>query len=58
MLEENKNQRQKDHYVCLGGCRGVSKKPGICQAPDCKDHNHALVKCSCTDGKHYDFAHA
>lgn len=43
------------HYVCLGGCRGVSKVPGVCQAPNCANHNHNLVKCNCADGLHYNF---
>jgi hypothetical protein len=47
--------KQGEHYICLGGCRGVSLKPGVCGAPDCKDHNHALVKCDCTDGLHNNF---
>ncbi len=45
----------KKHYICLGGCKGVSENPGVCQSPDCKDHNHELVECNCTDGKHNDF---
>ncbi len=49
------NQTQQEHYVCLGGCGGVSNNAGVCQAPDCENHNHELVKCDCTDGKHYDF---
>ena len=53
MTEENK--KQEEHYVCLGGCRGVSRVPGVCQAPDCANHQHELVKCDCTDGLHYDF---
>lgn len=57
-MSEDKNKKVEEHYICLGGCRGVSKKPGVCQAPTCKDHNHALVKCSCADGLHYDFKHA
>lgn len=43
------------HYICLGGCKGVSKNPGVCQAPDCAKHNHELVECMCLDGKHHDF---
>lgn len=53
MDEENK--KENEHYICLGGCRGVSEYPGVCQAEDCKDHNHDLVKCDCTDGLHNDF---
>lgn len=54
MNKEN-NNRQEEHFVCLGGCKGVSKKPGVCQAPDCVNHNHELVKCDCTDKLHKDF---
>lgn len=43
------------HYICLGGCRGVSEHPGVCQAPDCDNHNHELVPCDCTDDLHHDF---
>ncbi len=45
----------KKHYICLGGCRGVSDNMGVCQAPDCANHNHELVECHCTDGLHNDF---
>jgi|GEM_PF-1862700 hypothetical protein len=40
------------HYVCTGGCGGVSDKPGVCQAPGCPKHQHPLIECSCTDNKH------
>lgn len=40
------------HYICRGGCKGVSKVPGACQAPSCAHHNHKLVKCGCGDGLH------
>ena len=43
------------HYICLGGCNGVSPVPGVCQASDCVNHNHELVKCECTDGLHNNF---
>lgn len=48
---------ENKHYICLGGCNGVSKNPGVCQAPDCAKHNHQLIECDCTDGAHYDFKH-
>ncbi len=47
---------QGEHYICLGGCRGVSKKPGVCQAPNCENHNHELVRCNCADNLHNNFA--
>lgn len=48
-------KEQEEHYVCLGGCRGVSETPGVCQAQDCAHHNHELVRCACVDGRHHDF---
>lgn len=52
----NQEETQKDeHYICLGGCRGVSKVKGVCQSPNCANHNHELVKCNCTDGLHHNF---
>lgn len=53
-MEANNPQPAK-HYICLGGCRGVSDHPGVCQAPDCANHNHQLVECGCSDGRHNDF---
>ncbi len=32
------------HYVCLGGCRGVSNTPGVCQASTCAHYHKELVK--------------
>lgn len=43
------------HYICTGGCKGVSNNPGVCQAETCIDHNHDLKECMCTDGMHNDF---
>lgn len=40
------------HYICTGGCQGVAQQPGTCQAEDCPKHEHPLVECNCTDGKH------
>jgi len=45
----------KKHYICLGGCKGVSDNHGICQSESCVNHNHELVECSCIDGTHNDF---
>ena len=55
MDKKETKQELGNHYICLGGCRGVSKIPGVCQAPDCANHNHELVKCNCTDGLHNNF---
>src|SRR3989344_1897458 len=43
----------KKHYVCYGGCRGVSDKPGVCQAEGCPDHGKPLHECDCEDGEHF-----
>ena len=40
------------HYICVGGCKGVSESSGVCQAADCPDHEKPLKECSCTDGLH------
>jgi hypothetical protein len=48
-------ENTEKHYICLGGCRGVSAHPGVCQASDCDKHEHELVECPCTDGLHNDF---
>ncbi len=42
-----------EHYICTGGCKGVSEKPGVCQNPDCPNYNGQLEKCDCEDGNHY-----
>ena len=55
MNDEIKKLDSNEHYICLGGCRAVLKKPGICQNPDCINHGHEFVRCNCTDGKHNNF---
>ncbi|MEK6809515.1 MAG: hypothetical protein AABY40_02490 [Nanoarchaeota archaeon] len=40
------------HYVCTGGCKGVSGTPGVCQASDCADHGKSLKECNCMDDLH------
>ncbi|OGJ01230.1 hypothetical protein A3G53_03730 [Candidatus Nomurabacteria bacterium RIFCSPLOWO2_12_FULL_44_11] len=55
MDDREQKFKPEEHYICLGGCRGVSKKPGVCQTPDCVDHGHEMVRCSCTDGRHNNF---
>ncbi|HXK35304.1 MAG TPA: DUF6789 family protein [Candidatus Paceibacterota bacterium] len=42
----------KTHYVCTGGCGGVSDKPGVCQTPHCAKFGHSLTPCNCVDGRH------
>ena len=41
-----------NHYVCTGGCKGVSDKPGTCQALDCPHFGKPLEECGCKDGAH------
>lgn len=40
------------HYVCTGGCGGVSDKPGVCQATGCSKFQKLLIDCDCLDGLH------
>lgn len=40
------------HYICTGGCNGVSDKPGVCQDEKCPKHGKPLTECGCTDNKH------
>ncbi len=55
MENTSTNSKTSIHYICLGGCKGVSKVPGVCGAPDCANHTHELVPCDCTDERHHDF---
>lgn len=52
MEEEKKKEK---HYVCLGGCKGVSRIPGTCSDPRCPYHSKELTECDCEDGSHNDF---
>lgn len=40
------------HYICTGGCEGVSGQSGTCQAQSCLKYGQPLTECDCTDGKH------
>lgn len=40
------------HYVCLGGCRGVSEEPVKCGSETCAYYTLPLEECDCTDGRH------
>ena len=40
------------HFVCKGGCGGVSQEAGVCQASTCSLHGHPLSACDCADGMH------
>ncbi|MDO8469491.1 MAG: hypothetical protein Q7S84_00535 [bacterium] len=41
------------HYICHGGCGGVSETPGTCQTVACPQHQEPLEACDCLDGRHY-----
>ena len=41
-----------DHYICKGGCDGVSQEPGVCQEPSCPHYGKPLEACGCMDNKH------
>ncbi|MBI3335568.1 MAG: hypothetical protein HY001_03665 [Candidatus Portnoybacteria bacterium] len=41
------------HYICTGGCKGMSDTPGTCQAQDCPKYQMPLEECDCANGKHY-----
>lgn len=42
------------HYICTDTCKGVSGKPGKCQAENCPKFGQPLETCDCVDQKHYD----
>ena len=42
------------HYVCTGGCKGVSDSPNLCQAETCPKHGTPMAACTCDDDKHDD----
>lgn len=46
-------QMYMTHYICTGGCEGVSETPGTCQAVTCPKHGAPLEACDCADGKHF-----
>ena len=46
---------KEKHYVCLGGCKGVSNVLGTCNSLNCLKHAHELTLCECTDGLHNNF---
>lgn len=51
-MEENNT---KEHYICKGGCQGVSETPGTCGAGDCASYQDELEKCDCADEAHNNF---
>ena len=40
------------HYICKGGCKGVSDVMGVCEADGCANQWELLEECECADGKH------
>jgi hypothetical protein len=55
MNDSENTTKEGEHYVCLGGCKGVSPVPGTCQAGDCLDYGKPLKRCDCGDGQHHDW---
>ena len=41
------------HYICTGGCKGVTEHPDVCQAVNCSLHGQPLEECNCEDGLHF-----
>ena len=41
-----------EHYVCTGGCHGVSDQPKTCDGENCPKNGHPLIPCHCEDGEH------
>ena len=41
------------HYICTGGCEGISGHPGVCNTEGCPLKGHELIPCDCADGKHF-----
>lgn len=40
------------HYICKGGCGGVSDEMGVCETEGCSNQWEVLEECVCVDGKH------
>lgn len=40
------------HYICKGGCGGVSDVAGVCETDGCANQWELLNECDCADGKH------
>ena len=45
------------HYICTGGCKGVTDVTGTCQTADCPDYGKDLHGCTCADGDHHESHH-
>lgn len=51
----NKNLSSSEepaHYVCRGGCGGVSGVPKACGTEGCTNYEVDMEVCSCTDDRH------
>lgn len=46
------DEKMITHFVCKGGCGGVSPDAGSCQVATCPKFNQPLEPCGCTDGAH------
>lgn len=42
-----------EHYICDGGCKGVSEQPGVCQDENCPKNGQPLSECDCADMNHH-----
>lgn len=40
------------HYICTGGCKGVSNTTGVCQDKTCEHYQHSLEECNCSASEH------
>ncbi|MEI8129945.1 MAG: hypothetical protein WCG55_00365 [bacterium] len=47
----------KEHYICTGGCKGISLTPGTCQAESCAKHGQPLEACHCQSEGHDEKSH-
>jgi len=43
-----------EHFICTGGCGGISGTPGVCHMESCPRHGKSFESCSCNDGEHGD----
>lgn len=40
------------HFICKGGCGGVSDVAGVCETDGCASQWEMLEECDCVDGNH------
>ena len=41
-----------DHYICTGGCGGVSDVAKACETEGCPKKGQPFEECGCADGSH------